>query len=266
LKTTQASKSNDREDIRSRFKKAAALADPNSIKFKDVQKALGHYRKSLGAGQAYLKLQKTKLSEKNYNALVAGVNQMMQLDKAFILPLAKVDAILKTIFSPIFETYKTAIFSLEQSVSNIDFEKLNVEIKAASALMGYLEKAVDDPDIKKSAALLSLAEFMLKEIGGTSIGEGADKFLRRFTAQAEGVGVSKNVSRAAKQKNIAARSLVLTEWNARTNKSETKKSFAERWELLLHMHKDKKIKCDVTADRIRNYWLPKTTNTVKKQN
>jgi hypothetical protein len=212
LKTTQASKSNDREDIRSRFKKAAALADPNSIKFKDVQKALGHYRKSLGAGQAYLKLQKAKLSEKNYKALVAGVNQMMQSDKSFVEASKGINLV--------FADFKAAWQTI---LLGVDFENINIETQAATALLGYLEKAVDDPDIKKSAALLSLAEFMLKEIRATSIGDDGEDLLNRLTENAKATAISNQASKAAKNPRGKGKKLTVHIVAAKLNQNKTVK-------------------------------------------
>jgi hypothetical protein len=212
LKTTKASKSNSHEAVITRFKKAAALADPNSIKVKDVEKALEHYRKSLGAGEEYLKLQKAKLSEENYKALVAGVNQMMQSDKAFVEAIKGINLV----FANSRAAWQTMLLSA-------DFEKINIEAKAATALLGYLRKAVDDPDIKKSAALMSIARFMLHAVATSGIGDDDKNLLNRLTENAQATAISNQTSKAAKNPRGKGKALTIQIVAAKLNRNKTVK-------------------------------------------
>ena len=64
---------------------------------------------------------------------------------------------------------------------------------------------------------------------------------------------SKMAAENASKRNLEARAWVLTEWASRTNKAESKASFARRHSALIKQ----RFKATVSPEQIMREWLPK---------
>ena len=134
------------------------------------------------------------------------------------------------------------------------------DYEAIDALCGHLREAIRNPIIEKNKAALSLAILVLDMVEACRVGDGDDVARELIVKPA----ISERNTISAAAKNANSKAWVLAEWDARKDKTASKKEFAKRYALLLRSHSDSDIRCKISAERIERYWLPKTSkNSVK---
>jgi hypothetical protein len=223
-----------------RLKKSPLLAETHSIKDADIKTALGHFRNSFHDGDKYLELQKAKLTKANYKILHAATWREINVElkktgaltsiknsfQSFNAEMQKITAIDKVVVDAskginlVFANFNAA---WQTMFLRLDFEKFNIEVKAATALLGYLEKAVDDPDIKKSAALMSIARFMLDAVANSGIWDDDKNLLNRLTENALATAISNQTSTAAKNPRGKGKALTVNVVAAKLNENKNVK-------------------------------------------
>lgn len=125
----------------------------------------------------------------------------------------------------------------------------SVETLAWNELFWKLKTAKDDPKIEFNQEVVRFIDSMIALIAPAS---GHWDFERVF-APLETRLKSEHASRAAKKKNAAPRSWVQREWGDRTDRGQSKASFARQYAPLVK----KRFDLDVTQETIKRDWLPK---------
>lgn len=124
---------------------------------------------------------------------------------------------------------------------------------ALDACARHLLAAYNDPAVRENSAVLALLEYAFHELDGMEPrAEPSEVFsdMRRDAAKA---GVSEHAAAKARSKNIDARAWVLTQWVARTDKGQSKASFARQHAELVKQ----RFGVSVLPDQIAREWLPK---------
>lgn len=126
------------------------------------------------------------------------------------------------------------------------------DTKGGLALLNRLRDACEDETIMASPAALALAKAMTELLADASIGATVDEVFDPLTTLAAKQAISNDKRKAAKSKNIKARSFVLSKWEIRTDQGQSKAAFARQYAELLRRN----YSLNVTPDTIARDWLP----------
>lgn len=127
------------------------------------------------------------------------------------------------------------------------------DTKGGLALLNRLWDACEDEAIIASPATLTLAKAIAAFLAEASIGANIHEVFEPLTAQAAKEAISNEKRNAARSKNSTERQFVLSAWESRTDKGQSKASFARQYAGLVKT----KFLTEVTADTIARDWLPK---------
>lgn len=167
--------------------------------------------------------------------------------------------------APDFRTSQDEIGCVLQDFRNrleLEFQKVFViantalnhpDVKGRLALSRRLQDACEDEAIKASPVVLSLANTMLSLLSNASIGADVAEVFDPLTTQAAKQAISSDKRKIAASKNAKPRAWVREKWKNRTDKGESKASFAKQHASLVKHEFD----VSVTADTIARAWLPK---------
>lgn len=140
-----------------------------------------------------------------------------------------------------------------KAVGLINLDLNHPDTKGGLALLNRLRDACEDEVIIASPAALALAKFITAFLAEASIGANIHEVFEPLTAQAAREAISNEKRNAAQSKNLTERKYVLNAWESRTDKGQSKASFARQYVGLVKT----KFLTDVTADTIARDWLPK---------
>lgn len=129
----------------------------------------------------------------------------------------------------------------------------NPDVVAGLALLQILNDACDDPRIKASPKILYHIEVIRDRLSNASIGADDEEIHAPLISEIAKQSISNDRRNAAASKNSAPRKWVLKEWEIRSDKGQSKASFARQHAPFVK----NKFKLNVTPETISRDWLPK---------
>ena len=118
----------------------------------------------------------------------------------------------------------------------------------------HLMNALDDPRVQENAVAVSLLTTILIEAQGAVQDTGKSWFLFDERTKAIKSAISERAKKHAEGKNRTPRAWLIVEWSRRTDKAQSKASFARQYAPLVK----RKFDLIVTSETIARDWLPKT--------
>lgn len=130
-------------------------------------------------------------------------------------------------------------------------------VASLEALYTHLKAAQNDPVVRANPDAVFLVDEFSYEVAFMASTRSRESAFSEIKHEAAKSAISQQAAQRARSKNIAARAWVLTQWAARTDKGQSKASFARQHAMLVKHSFD----VDVLPDQIAREWLPKKSKS-----
>jgi hypothetical protein len=191
---------------------------------KDVQAAIQAGGKSRSDLAHFMQIMEKRLTSEQFKEFTIRFEKASGFAKN---SSALMNAVKKDLVNSMMQSVQSLSGALLNSFKGIDWKRGQEEIEAYGALCSYLDLAIDDLKVQKSAKLVELTRYFRNQLGLMSFGQGEDDFRSIVGGQQAKKLISQTASKNAKSKNLAARTWALSEWPKYKAKKWSKARFSK---------------------------------------